>query len=838
MRYLFISLFCLLWALNPGLSQDALLSPDAFLIHDYGKQFTPHHLLVDYVQHVARHSDRVQVQSYGYSPEDRPLLLAFLSSPANLARLENIRENHLRKTGLLEGQPDAADPISIVWLSFGVHGNEAGAQESAMAVLHALADPANAASGAILENTVIILDPCLNPDGHNRYTSWYRQVAPLEADPAPFAREHREPWPGGRSNHYLFDLNRDWAWATQAETRQRLAQYQRWLPHLHADFHEQFPNSPYYFAPAAEPYHPAITDWQRAFQEEVGRNNARTFDREGWLYFTREVFDLFYPSYGDTYPTFTGAIGMTFEQAGHGIAGRAYELENGDTLTLADRIAHHTAAALATVQTASEQAASLDQHFQAFYAQSRTNPPGAYKSFVIRHTNHPEQIRAFTEFLDLHQIRYGKAGEKKAIRAYDYTTGETQPATLAPEDLIVPACQPAGTLAQILLEPAAGISDSMTYDITAWSMIHAFGLEAWALPDCLDPKESWEAPAYVPPSWPAGKAYAYILPWSTLGDARFLGALLREGFGVRIATQALRIEGRDYDPGALIITYADNRKREDFDQRIRQLAQTHQRLLTPLQSGLVEWGPDLGSDAMKFLSPPRIALVSGEPANPYAFGATWYFFEQVLGYPVSILNASSLSASSLESVDLLILASGNYTWGEEVETALTQWLRAGGRLIATGQALRWVQQLEDVHLSSREQADKDILPKPYLPPRYEDRGQGSRSHVPGALFRASIDNSHPIGYGFPDHYFTLKIGAHAYAYLDRGWNVAYIPNDPLILGWAGAEARDRLQGSLVLGAERIGNGAGIYFADDPLFRAFWHKGQMLFANAVFFGSLY
>ena len=837
MRHLILALLGFVCSFGVLQAQSALLFPEGFLPH-YAQQFTPHHLLVDYVKYLAGESPRVQLISYGTTPEDRPLLLAFISTPANLARLESIREAHLRGAGFLEGAPGPVDPVAIVWLSFGVHGNEAGASESSMAVLYALADPSNAQTGKYLENAVVILDPCVNPDGYNRYTNWYRQVAPLEADPLTFAREHREPWPGGRTNHYLFDLNRDWAWGTQTETRQRLVQYQRWLPHIHVDFHEQYPNNPYYFAPAAEPYHPAVTQWQRDFQAEIGRHNAHYFDRKGWLYFTREQFDLLYPGYGDTYPIFSGAIGMTYEQAGHGVAGRAYTLENGDTLTLADRIAHHTTSALATVEIASENAAELERQFRAFYDQSRNRPDGVYKAFIISSSNHPDQLAAFTRYLDLHQIQYGKAGKKHTAEGYDYQSGKTYPVTVSPEDLVVSAYQPAGKLAQVLLEPESTISDSTTYDITAWSMIHSFGLEAYGLRSRFDPEKPWQAKAYTAPQWPGSTPYAFILPWGSLEDARFLGALLREGIQVRVATAPFRMEGRDYDRGALVITRSDNRKTPGFESRVEALALEHQRELLPVSSGMVESGPDFGSESMELLGIPRIALVSGEPAGSTAFGATWYFFEQVLRYPVSIIDAEPFNPSRLEDFDVLVLPNGNYRWEEPVKSRLTEWIRLGGRVIATDNALRWVQGLEGVHLVVKETLPKGANQRDSMPTRYENRSlNGASSSIPGALFQAVIDPSHPVGFGFSDRYFTLKIGAQAYAYLENGWNVALLTEDPLTLGFAGWEARKKVKNSLVAGVEQIGRGRGIYLIDDPLYRAFWQQGQLLFANAVFFGGL-
>ena len=263
-----------------------------------------------------------------------------------------------------------------------MHGNEAGATNSSIATIYDLANSNNKTTQEWLKNTVVIVDPSINPDGYSRYTHWNRGIGNKIANPHIESREHDEPWPGGRVNHYNFDLNRDWAWATQVETQQRLKQYHKWMPHINVDVHEQGYDSPYYFAPAAQPFHAYISKWQADFQTEIGLNHTKYFDKEGWLYFTREVFDLLYPSYGDTYPTFNGAIGMTYEQAGHSIAGRAILIENGDTLKLMDRIMHHKTAALSTVEMGSKNAKRIVDNFTDYFKKSNSNPIGEYLSLI------------------------------------------------------------------------------------------------------------------------------------------------------------------------------------------------------------------------------------------------------------------------------------------------------------------------------------------------------------------------------------------------------------------------------------------------------------------------
>jgi len=269
-------------------SGQSLKSPYEFLGYEPGEKFTPHATIVDYFRMASKAgTGMMKLEEYGKTYEGRPLMLAMVTDPANLSRLEDIRKNNLALTGILKFVMGDVDMPVIIWLSYNVHGNEASSSEVAMTLLFELLSGKNKALKEQLKRAVIIIDPCLNPDGRDRYVNWYNQQVVKAPNPDPEAIEHAEPWPGGRGNHYYFDLNRDWAWQCQAETRQRLKAYHRWMPSVHVDFHEQYPGSPYYFAPAAEPLHEVITSWQRSFQTEIGKNHARYFDAKGWLYFTR-----------------------------------------------------------------------------------------------------------------------------------------------------------------------------------------------------------------------------------------------------------------------------------------------------------------------------------------------------------------------------------------------------------------------------------------------------------------------------------------------------------------------------------------------------------------------
>lgn len=391
-----------------AISQD-IKSPSEFLGYELGTQFTRHHEVVDYYEYLAEvAADRVQLTSYGKTNERRPLLLAYVSSSANINNLESIRKEHLKST---TGSGNASK--AIVWLSYNVHGNESVSTEASMQTIYELLTNKK----EYLENTVVIMDPCINPDGRDRYVNWYNENKNTPNNVDPNSKEHHEGWLSGRANHYMFDLNRDWAWLTQVESQQRLKMYNQWLPHVHVDFHEQGVNNPYYFAPASEPYHEVITDFQRDFQVTIGKNHAKYFDAKGWFYFTKEVFDLLYPSYGDTYPMYNGSIGMTYEQGGSGRAGLGIITAIGDTLTLKDRIAHHFTTGISTVEVAAGNAQKLNEEFKKFYLPKNFK----YKSYILN--GDEDKIRAITSLLDQHQISYGN-GSGSTVKGFDYTSGK------------------------------------------------------------------------------------------------------------------------------------------------------------------------------------------------------------------------------------------------------------------------------------------------------------------------------------------------------------------------------------------------------------------------------
>ncbi|MCK0188525.1 M14 family zinc carboxypeptidase [Arenibacter sp. F20364] len=815
MKKLLLTFFLL--ATTLGFSQ-TLLSPSEFLGYELGSEFTRHHEVVEYYKYLAENaSDRVKLVEYGKTNERRPLIMAYVSTSENIAALESIRSEHLKNT-TGEGSPTKA----IVWLSYNVHGNESVSTEASMQTIFELLT----SKSNYLTNTLVIMDPCINPDGRDRYVNWYNQFKNSPNNIDPNSKEHHEGWLNGRSNHYMFDLNRDWAWLTQLESRQRIKVFNQWLPHVHVDFHEQGVNTPYYFAPAAEPFHEVVTDFQLDFQITIGKNHAKYFDANGWFYFTKEVFDLLYPSYGDTYPTYNGGIGMTYEQGGSGRAGLGVKTFIGDTLTLHDRIAHHLTTGLSTIEVASKNIEKLNKEFKKFYTEKNFK----YQSYVMN--GDPDKIEALAELLTSHEIKYGWAKEG-LVKGLLYNSGKISTLRTSPKSLVVSTNQAKGTLAQVLLEPSTKLSDSLTYDITAWSLPFAYGLETVASQTLVDfdPPAIGIAQPVMETKYPKD-TYAFISDWSSMKDARFLAELMKENIRVRYAKNPFRVDGKKFDRGSLIITKGDNKNHKDFVGTISRVAMNHKTSITPANTGFVEKGNDFGSSYVPMIKDSKIAMLSGEPTSTLQFGEIWHFFEQQLHYPISILDTEYYDQVDLSEYDVLILPNGWYSkfFNESKLRELKEFVENGGKLIAMEGAIKGINGEHGFGIKEKI-INKDSTET--LLPYEEAEREEIKNAITGAIFRTNVDPTHPLAYGYGDQYFSLKLSDDAFENLETG-TVAYLENDTTpISGFAGSEAKKKIANTMVFGVEEVGKGQVVYMVDNPLFRGFWENGKLFFVNALF-----
>ncbi len=816
------ALFVVFTSISVSIAQQ-IQSPSDFLGYEIGTKFSRHHQVVDYFKHVeSQMPNQVKMEQYGSTYERRPLYVTYISSEENIRNIETIRQNNLKNAGIMSGE-NTNPEIAIVWMSYNVHGNEASSTEASMLTLYKLLTEKQ----EWLKNTVVIIDPCINPDGRDRYANWFNTTASTPYDISQQASEHNEPWPGGRANHYLFDLNRDWAWASQIESQSRLKVYNKWMPHIHVDFHEQGINEPYYFAPAAEPYHEIISDWQREFQSQIGKNHAKYFDANGWLFFTKERFDLFYPSYGDTYPTFMGAIGMTYEQGGHSRGGLGVLNDEGDVLTLIDRVTHHTTAGLSTVEISSQNAAKLNLEFKRFFDTSGLK----YKSYVMK--GNQDKVEALKELLDKHEITYGNASGSR-VSGHSYQSNTDGSMTISSDALVVSTNQPKGKMVKALFEPDGKLSDSLTYDITAWSLPYAYGLETVASTSLISTQSVGTTPIENTKN---ANATGYMLNWNSLQDAEFLADLLKQNIKVRFTEKPMNTAGQDFDRGSLIIVRGDNKSVADLDDILLNSANKFNRRLHAVSSGFSTRGPDFGSPDIKLVNKQKVAILSGKGTSSLSYGALWHFFEQQLHYPVTSINTANFSRINLNKFNVLIMPSGWYseTLNEKGMEKLQAWIRAGGKVIAIDRALNSFAGKKGFSLKRVENDKKEEEKKKNLIPYADRERENAKQLITGAIFKVKVDKTHPMAFGYDDSYYTLKLGNSAYSLFENNYNVAHLGDKPLkVSGFAGSEAMKKLGNTLVFGEERMGSGSLIYMVDNVLFRSFWENGKLFLVNSIFF----
>lgn len=806
---MFKNLFALLGVVTFSFGQ--IQSPAEFLGYDLGDSFTRHHKVVEYYQQLAAaEPDRVVLEKYGETNEGRPLYLVFLGSKNSISNREQIRVNHLKT---LVGE--STEDYSIVWLSYNVHGNESVSTEASMKTAFELLTE----KSHFLDNTLVIIDPCINPDGRDRYVNWYNQTKNKRIQPDPNSAEHFEPWHSGRTNHYVFDLNRDWVWMTQVESEARLPLYQKWQPQIHVDFHEQGVNQPYYFAPAAEPLHEVITDFQKQFQDEIGRNHAKYFDANGWLYFTKERFDLLYPSYGDTYPTFHGAIGMTYEQGGSGRAGLAIRNSEGNLLTLKDRIEHHFTTGISTVEMASKNGERLQREMANFVQEGLDDP----KTYIL--SGNTDNLKALTQLLDKHQINYGQ-GKGSLVSGYDYRS-QTQKRIKADENsLIIPAGQTKNKLIQVLLEPRTKLSDSITYDITAWSLPFTYDVNA-----LLSTKKVPYNNGYSVSSIAAIEkgAFAYVMNYNGFSSLKALAALLDRGMTVRTSYSDFKIAKNSFQAGSSILLAAEN---PNLENTLEHISQEFEVSFKAVSTGFVDQGKDFGSPSVTKTKAIKIALLKGNGISSYNFGEWWHFLENDLDYPVSVLDTEYLGYYDLDNYDVLIMPDGNYRgFNDNTLNSIEKWVSDGGKLIAQSGALSALSRQGNfnIKLKDTEQPSTD----PLLPYELQER-EGIKNYITGAVFKTKVDSTHPVAYGYDSNYYGLKLNSEAYELLPSGNLASFAGDTTPIAGFAGSNTLEPLSNSLFIGAENHGRGNVVYFTDNPVFRGFWFGAKRFVANALFF----
>jgi hypothetical protein len=886
-----------------GTYEAAIPTPASFLGYQIGERFTFHSRMKAYLEAVAAASDRVTIRSYGTSYEGRELLLVTVSSPANLARLEDIRGNMARLAdprgstdaqlqGIVENSP------TVAWLSYNVHGNESSCTEAAMQVVYQLAAGTDPVTRRILDECVVMIDPLVNPDGRDRYVASITKRLGHQPDPDSEAWEHGEDSPGGRVNHYLFDLNRDWAWMTQQETRQRIKEYLRWNPVVLADFHEMGGTS-YFFFPADKPIHDTYPESVRKWQRIYGEGNAAAFDRFGWSYYTRQSFDMYYPAYGDSWPSMMGAIGMTYEQGGGGGVGVVVKQSDGTTHSLRARAHGHFTTSMATLRTTAERRRERMADFLGFFRAALDMGKGPVKAYALVPDHDGTNLENLATLLAAQGIevdRVTSAFKARIAQAYGNTT---VPASRDfPEGtLLVATGQPKGVAVKMLLEPRPALEDTSFYDLSAWSLPLVYGVEAWGLAEIPRAgQQRWTGPAARSGGGVSGErgAYSYAFPYSGFQTLMAVNDLLNQDLRVHVANKAFTSGGREFPRGTFLLPRYRNP--EDLYDRLEGVMKAHGVTAYAVSSGLVEEGDDLGWSSYTRLEKPRIAVAGGFGLS--SFGEVWFFLDQ--RYPCfdyTIVDVERLGSLDLEDYNVLILPSdGNgrryTTWfGEAGLARLQTWLRAGGVIIGfeggatfttqgvagltsvttqtvggggggrggfggmgggqggapggatgappagAGQQAAGGQQAGAAG-SRRGQAGGQAATEPAVEARRtvaEREQEGGRNRMPGAVYEIVLDPDHWLAWGMPERIAILKRGGGGYAVSQQGMNVGVFSEKPLLSGYAPPQVPGELSKLSWLIVENVGRGKVILFADSPLFRMFLEGEFQLVLNAIILG---
>ena len=811
----------------------AIPTPQAVLGHEIGTRHTRPEQVVRYFEAVAAASPRVTLGGHGQTWEGRPLVHAIVAAPGT--DLEAARQANVRLSDAPAAVSDAAleaQPV-VAYMGYSVHGNEASGTEAALLLLYHLAAGQGPAVDEVLQHAVVLIDPMLNPDGRDRFVDWVNgNRGGTEGFPSLDGqdREHDEPWPGGRTNHYLFDLNRDWLLMQHPESQGRMAFWHSWRPQLSTDFHEMGGDATFFFQPGIpsrnNPNTPAATF---DLTGEIATYHARALDRIGSLYYSGESFDDFYYGKGSTYPDVNGGVGILFEQASS--RALAAETVNG-RLDYAATVRNQFAASLSSLEAAVAMRAKLLRHQRDFYASAPDFARGAdVKGYVVGLDGDRSRAQAFAELMARHRVRVHDLARSVEVGGERFEPDAA---------FVVPVDQPQGRLVKAMMERVTTFGDSLFYDVSAWTLPLAFGVRHAEL--TRDPGALLGA-AWSPQAGGrsvGGRAsYAYLIPWGEAFAPRALARLQRSGVRVRLAQDAFEstVGGarQRFERGTLVVpvVQADVDTETVHALVVEAVAQDGVDAFA-LGSGLTPSGPDFGSGSMPVLAMPRVAILSGEGTDSYSVGEAWHLLTERAGLPVSLLDLDDLGRADLGRYTVLAVVGSVRGLDEAAAETLKGWVRSGGTLIVTEGATGVAAERGLVELERRE-ADEDSTLRPYA----EVSDARGAQFVGGAIFEAVLDPTHPLAFGHPERVALFKNNTLFFDRSERaGTTVAVYADAPLLSGYISAPNLERLGGAAAIAGQRLGRGHVVAFDFDPNFRAFWWGTQGLFLNAVFFGGAF
>lgn len=804
-------------------------APSDVLGFEPGERHPRHDQVVAYLNRLAESSDRVKLEVIGHSHGGRPQLVLYFSSPQRLAKLDQIRDGRNDAARKGEGPP-------VVWMGYSIHGNEASGTSAALVMAWYLAASRDEQVLRWLDDMVIIMEPALNPDGLDRFAHWVNMHRGQNPSADPNDREHAEGWPNGRTNYYWFDLNRDWLPVIHPVSKNRIALHSRWYPHVVTDHHEMGHNSTYFFQPGIpERTNPLISDANQALTADIAEFHARALDRAGQPHYTRESFDDYYAGKGSTYPDLTGGVGILFEQgSSRGV--------KQDTIFgqkhFEDTVANQVRTSISTLDAVQAHAEKLVGYQRDFFADvDKQARSWKQRGWLLGDGGDPARAHALIAMLLNHSISVQPVTDSVEIDGRKHDSGHAW---------FIPAGQDKYLLLKSMFEPVIEETIETFYDVSAWPMAMAHNLpieaagRAPAVGDALT-----ETPVYRP-ARPAESAVAWLVDWRQYRADALAAELLTEGYRIQAAGEPLTIqagdERRSFGRGTLIIHAGVQPERLDaVGPRLAELSEKHGVEVVAAEGSLVADGIDLGSPSAHMLKAPRPAMLTGTGINAYGAGTLWHWFDTRLEQPLARIDTDRLGRVDLNDYSHVIVPPTGFG-GLDKDTAgrLADYVRAGGTLVALGNAAQWAESL-DLGWSFVEEEQSDEDADSVLERRsYGDYRQDfAREYVGGSALEVQLDTTHPLGWGYDaEKLVVFRQGTHVLKQVDNPYvHAAAYADQPLVAGYLSQANRDRFAGTPAVSVTHHGQGRVVRIADDPLFRAYWRGGEKLFANALFFSAL-
>ncbi|AVR43960.1 zinc carboxypeptidase [Christiangramia fulva] len=784
-----------------------------------GEWHVTHDLLLNYMNKLAEVSPRINIENRGTTYEGRPLVLLTISSPENLQNIEQIRQNHLK---LIEKNSEAVNtknmPV-VINQGFSIHGNEPSGANAALIYAYYLAAAEGPEIENTLKNTVILLDPSFNPDGLQRFAYWANTNRSKNINPDPQDREYDEVWPGGRTNHYWFDLNRDWLPVQLPETQARIATFHKWYPNILTDHHEMGPNSTFFFQPGIPSRtHPLTPQMNQDLTKEIGTFHAKALDSIGSLYFTEENYDDFYYGKGSTFPDINGSIGILFEQASS--RGHAQETENG-ILTFPFTIRNQFTAALSTLEASQKMRQKLLNYQRSFYENARKSATDG--AWAFGNSKDPVSAYKLAEILKRHQVEVYSVADNFSENGEKFSKGSAY---------IVPKNQRQHRLVEAMFEKRTSFQDSLFYDISAWTFPLAFNLDYTENASMKKAGQKIENLEIPQPEKPGKSDYAYLLDWNNYYSPKALNMILNKGLRAKVAMKEFSLNSQKYDYGTIMIPVQNQKlSSAEIHKFLTEVSEESHVKITAANTGMTK-GINLGSGEFKALQPQKVALIVGEGISSYDAGEIWHLFDQRYDMKITKLDTRNLPRTNLSKYTDIILPN---TWNldQSAASSLKEWVREGGTLIGYRNAANWLKKNDFIDFKSKENklVAKDIS--------FEERGdfRGAQG-IGGAIFEAKLDRSHPIAFGYKNDKIALFRNTTLFLEPDeQSYNnpIKYTKN-PLLSGYISKPNLDSLANSVPFKHEKLGRGDVIIFTDNTNFRAFWYGTNKLLMNAIFFGK--